>query len=87
MFPVHCLETDATGCGKDIAVSLCLTQQFDSFLRVGHGDYAGSLDGLERDLNYVAVQTVQRQRIACNDVVLNDEMHQRLLIVVAVSDG
>lgn len=54
---------------------------------MGHSEYGGPLDGLEHDLHRETVQTLQRQRIAGDDVVLNDEIHQCLLIVIAVSDG
>ena len=57
------------------------------FLRVGNGDDGRVIDGFQCDFHRVAVITFQRQRVAGDDVVLNNEMHQRLLIVVAVSDG
>ncbi len=72
---------------KDMSVSLCLTQQFDSFLRVGYGEDGGALDRLERDLHRVTVVTLQRQHIAGDEVVLDNQKHQRLLIVGAISNG
>ena len=78
---------DTTGCGKDIAMSLRLTQQFNLFLRVGYGEDGGVLDGLEHDVHRVVIVTLQHHRIAGDDVVRDNEMDQRLLIVVAGSDG
>ncbi len=78
---------DPTCRGKDTSVSLSLTQQFDPLLRVGNGDDGRTLNGFERDLHHVTVVTFQRQHIAGDGIVLNNELHQCLLIVIAVSDG
>ncbi len=56
---VVCGEMDPTGCGEDTAVSLCLTQQINSFLRVGNGDNGRALDGFEHDLHHVAIVIFQ----------------------------
>ncbi len=50
-------EMDATGCGKfnDVAMSLCLTQQFNPLLCVGFGNNVGAFDGLSHDFHHVAI--------------------------------
>jgi hypothetical protein len=57
-----CRQVNATGCSKEIPMSLCLTQQFDSILCVGCGDDVGAFDGLQQDIHHVAVVTLHQIR-------------------------
>jgi hypothetical protein len=65
-------EMDAPGCGKDVAVNLCLNQQFNPFM-CGVSVF-----------QHIAIEALQQQCISGNHVVFDNQMHQCLLIVVAI---
>ncbi len=65
---------------------LRLTQQFNAFLSVSSGDDSGAFDGFQRDPHHVPIVPFQRQRIAGDGVVFNDEMNQRLLVVITIAN-
>ncbi len=77
---------DATGRGEDMAVFLGITQQFNPLLQVGGGHDVGAFDGFQCDSHHVTIVTLKQQSIAGDDIVLDDEMNKRLLIIVAVTE-
>ncbi len=79
-------EMDAARCGEDVAVSLRLTQQFNPLLCVGCHNSVGAFDGFQRDFHHVAIEALQCQRVAGDHVVLDEQVHQCLLIVSAITD-
>ncbi len=83
---VVCRQMNAAGGHKDAAMCLCLTQQFNEIVSVGCSDVMCLFDGFRRDLHHVPIVPLQRQRVAGDDVVLNNQMHQCLFFVIAIAN-
>ncbi len=79
-------QMNAAGGREDASMCLRLTQQFNPIVHVGCGDNMLLFNWFQRDLHHITIAPLQRQRVAGNDVVLIDEMHQRLLVIIAIAN-
>jgi len=55
-------------------------------LSVSSGDDSGAFDGFQRDPHHVPIVPFQRQCIAGDGIVFDDEMNQRLLVGITIAN-